>query len=178
MSEYLVDLDEIAKRVQRRQNDYDVMRYQLQLDDDVTDEHLDAFITRISVPILAGIDCTKCGNCCRALDVYLEESDVERLAQGIHVRIDDIMNNYVDYSVAQSEGEWGKFQHKPCAFLRDTVCSVYEHRPQTCRDYPFLTPDFRWGLDDLIDGAHICPIIFNTLEVVLKHVDEIVRGEI
>jgi Fe-S-cluster containining protein len=172
----ITDLGAIQNLVKAHMDDYDVMRYRLQLDDDIDDSALDAIIDTLAKPIIASIDCKQCGNCCKVLDVYLEEGDMERLANGIHISIDDIMDNYIDYSVAHSEGEYAKFAHKPCAFLHGTQCSVYSHRPQTCRDYPFLTPDFRWVLDDLIDGAHICPIIYNTLEEVLARVDDITRG--
>lgn len=163
--------------VQVHQTAFEVMRYQLQYDDDLEDTRLDAFVQDVARPIIASIDCRQCGNCCRSLDVYLQETDVERLSAGTLLPLDAIMDSYVDIEVAYTEGEWGKFRQKPCAFLRGSLCSVYAHRPTTCREYPVFTPEFRWTLDDLIDGATICPIIYNVLIQMLKHVDDITRGD-
>ncbi len=160
-----------------RADAFDVLRHQLQLDDDLDDATVDAWVMSIATPIIRAIDCTQCGNCCKALDVYLEEGDVERLETGLHIRFEDIMTRYVDTEVAHTMGEWGKFHHKPCAFLNGTRCTVYAHRPQTCRDYPAFTPDFRWLLDDMIDGASLCPIIYNVLLALIDNVDKFIQEQ-
>jgi hypothetical protein len=157
---------------------FDVLCYQLQEDDTLDDARVDAWVARVAEPIVRAIDCTQCGNCCKALDVYLEEADVERLSSGIVISFEDVMTHYVDTEVAHTVGEWGKFARKPCAFLSGTRCSVYAHRPQTCRDYPAFNPDFRWLLDDIIDGASICPIIANVLLALLDEVDDFIAGRI
>lgn len=157
---------------------FDVLRYQLQEDDALNDARIDAWVAQIAEPIVRAIDCTQCGNCCKALDVYLEEADVEQLADGLLIPFEDIITRHVDTDVAHTVGEWGKFAHKPCAFLKGTRCSVYAHRPQTCRDYPAFTPDFRWLLDDIIDGASVCPIIANVLLALVDEVDDFIAGRI
>jgi hypothetical protein len=159
-------------------NQWDVMKYQLQYDDDLTDEHLDAVVNELAQPIIRAIDCTKCGNCCRVLWVDVEEADASRLAEGLHVRLDDISTHYITHPVEGDPLTWGRIRSRPCPFLTGTRCGVYEHRPQTCRDYPFLTPDFRWTLDDLMSGAGICPIIYHTLCAVEQRVDDITAGRL
>lgn len=173
MRTLVTDLAEIAERVQTQRDEFDVMRYRLQLDDGLDDAALDTFVEALVAPIVAAIDCTRCGNCCRALVVYLEERDVARLAEGLQTSFERVLEDYVDVEAAHTVGEWGAFKHKPCAFLRGTRCGVYAHRPQTCRDYPAFTPEFRWMLDDLLDGAPICPIIYNVLNALLDHVDKL-----
>lgn len=175
---YRQDLDWVRQQATSHADDFEVMLYQLQDDDDLSDEHLDALITQVAAPILAGIDCTQCGNCCRALQVYLEAPDVQRLAEGCHIAIADIETRYMDQDVLPDSGAVGRFARQPCYFLAGTRCSVYEHRPQACRDYPFLTPDFRWSMEQLLPGAAICPIIYHTLDALLPLTDEITAGRL
>lgn len=43
--------------------------------------------------------------------------------------------------------------HNPCTFLRDGVCSIYEHRPFACRTYVSLDADAL--LCELIPGESV-----------------------
>jgi hypothetical protein len=167
----LTDLPTIQRLADQRRDDFEVMRYLLELNDDVSDAHLDALVEQVAVPIIAAIDCTACANCCRGLAVYLVPEDAQRLAAGLHIPLDEIETRFIDRDSAAQVEEWGKFRDKPCAFLRGTLCSVYEHRPETCRLYPQFTPDFRWTLADTLDGAGACPIIYNVLVALLDVVE-------
>lgn len=170
----ITDLNEIKQLAAQHHDDFEVMRYMLEMDDDLNDSALDARVDAIAAPIIAAIDCKQCANCCRSLDVYLTEPDAQRLAEGIHIPVEDIITRYID-PAAEVE-EWGKFRARPCAFLNGNLCSVYAHRPESCRIYPVFTPDFRWTLADTIEGAALCPIIYNTLVALLDQVDEIIRS--
>jgi Fe-S-cluster containining protein len=129
----------------------------------------------VAKPIVEAIDCTRCGNCCRSLDVYITPEDAQTLSEAVDVPVHAVMTRYVDLDSARRVGEWGKLRQHPCPFLRGSLCSVYAHRPQTCRTYPMFTPDFRWTLEDLIDGAALCPIIFNVLERMVEITDDLSR---
>lgn len=172
----VTDLDAIKQLAAQHHDDFEVMRYLLEADDDLDDAMLDARVEAIAAPIIAAIDCTQCANCCRSLDVYLTESDAQRLAGGIHVPVSEISTCYIDRDSATAVDEWGKFRAHPCTFLQGKLCSVYEHRPESCRLYPAFTPDFRWTLADTIEGAALCPIIYNTLAALRNQVDEIIQS--
>lgn len=167
----ITDLDTIKARAAQRQDEFEVMRYMLEFREDIPDTQIDAIVDAIATPIIDAIDCTQCGNCCRSLDVYLTPQDAQRLADGIHISLDELDSQYLEHDIANKVGEWGRFQATPCAFLHGSRCSVYPYRPDTCRDYPFFTPDFRWMLTDIIDGAGICPIIYNVLDAMVKRVE-------
>jgi len=172
----ITDLDEIKTLVAQRQDEFEVMRYMLQLDDDLNDTQLDKLIDTIATPIIEAIDCTQCANCCRSLDVYLTQSDASNLAAHLDIPLRDITLQYIDTDTAPAVEEWGKFRHQPCALLDGKRCAVYTHRPDTCRRYPQFTPDFRWVLDDLIEGAAVCPIIYNVLSEVAQQADDIIKN--
>jgi Fe-S-cluster containining protein len=177
-SDIVTDLDTIRQLAAQHHDDFEVMRYMLEADDDLDDRLLDARVDAVAAPIIAAIDCTRCANCCRSLDVYLTEQDAHRLAEGIHIPVDAVITRYVDRDSAAEVEEWGKFSSRPCAFLQGRLCTVYHHRPESCRLYPAFTPDFRWTLADTIAGTALCPIICNTLIALLDQVDEITRSGI
>ena len=167
----VTDLETICKLAQERHDEFEVMRYMLEADDDITDEEIDTFVEKLAAPVIEAIDCTKCANCCRSLDVYLTPNDARNLATGIDIPPKTIPVRYLEQEPTREIGEWGKFRQKPCVFLKDRLCTIYEHRPESCRMYPQLTPDFRWTLKDTIEGASFCPIIYNVLDVLMTKID-------
>jgi len=172
MTSLITDLERIQQLAMQQHDAFEVLRHMLQLDDDLDDKKVDKWINQLAAPIIEAIDCTLCANCCCSLDVYLVESDAERLAWEVHISIDEI----VERKAANQVSEWGKFRQKPCIFLAGKLCSVYEHRPETCRTYPQFTPDFRWVLDDVIEGASLCPIIYNVLATAIEQVDDFIKN--
>ncbi len=166
----VTDLDEIARLTDKQQDAFEVMGHMLEIYEDIPDAEVDRIVGEVSAPIREAIDCTACGNCCMRLQVHVTPDDVATLAAGIDVPVNAIHERYLtDEGCAEIE-EWRRFKHSPCAFLDGKRCSVYEHRPETCRAYPELT-DFRWLIDTYIEGARICPIIYNTLVAMVKRVD-------
>ena len=177
MSDLITDLKKLPELAETHYDDFQVMRYMLQEDDDIDDDALDAYVEEIAAPIIEAIDCTQCGNCCMSLRVYLEAGDIERLADGLYIPLEDVKTNYVDYSSELPEDKHGYFQHSPCVFLNDKCCSIYDHRPETCRAYPQFTPQFRWLLADTIAGANTCPIIYNVLSELVTKIDAFQAGK-
>lgn len=163
------DLSHIAQLAEERHDEFEVLRYLLELDEALSDADIDSLVERLAGPIIGGIDCTQCANCCRGLDVYVTPEDVARLADGLSCPQDVILSEHIDQESAVMVGEWGKLRAKPCAFLCANLCSVYAHRPESCRTYPAFTPDFRWVLKDIIAGAGRCPIIYNVLVSLGEH---------
>jgi hypothetical protein len=163
MADYPIDLAYIAAQAAQQQDDNEAFRYYVE-DDDLSDSDLDILVERLAAPILAAIDCTQCANCCRHLDVYLTPSDAERLAQGLFIPLESLQTEYIDHPRAQTEDEWGVLAQHPCHFLHGTRCSIYPHRPESCRAYPEFTPDFRWQLGHILGGYGLCPIIYHLIE--------------
>ena len=125
---------------------------------------LDALVETIAADVIPRIDCSACANCCRSITVGLEPDDVPRLAVGLDLSLDETMARYVDRERGAQEDEWGVIRSSPCPLLAGKRCSIYAHRPQSCRDYPALTPDFLYLYPVIVQGAGLCPIIFNVIE--------------
>lgn len=172
MPDYEMDLERIAALAAARKDEFEVLRYTIEfIEEDLPDEVLDALVETIASPIAAAIDCTRCANCCRSLDVYLTPQDAAWLADGLQLPADEVVVTFIDRTDAAAVDEWGKFREKPCAFLDGTLCSQYAHRPTSCRLYPVFTPDFRWTLEDTLAGAGRCPIIYHVLDSLIKTLD-------
>ncbi len=169
MSEPITDLAQIRQLADERRGEFELLRAMLERNQKLDDAKFDAYVDQVAAPIIAAIDCTQCGNCCRSLDVYLVESDAQRLADGLMIPLETIETRYVDHEAAAAVEEWGMFRQRPCAFLKGKLCSVYEYRPDSCRIYPVFTPDFRWSLEDTMEGASLCPIIYNVLGSLCDH---------
>jgi len=170
-SDYVTDLKKIKELAQQHRDDFEVLSYMLDFHTDVTDKQIDDWVDSIAEPIADAIDCTQCANCCSTLDVYLTQDDAKRFSPVVDIPLETI----IDHESAKKVDEWGKFKISPCVFLKDKMCTIYEHRPDGCRRYPVFTPDFRWTLDDITEGAPICPIIFNVLMTLYQRIDELYK---
>lgn len=171
---YITDLETIKRLAEERRDEFEVMRWQLVEDDDLTDGMIDAAVRGIAEPIITAIDCTQCANCCRNLTVEVGLDDAERLAKGLQIPLDELLTDHIDFE-NKPDDAWGVIGAKPCPFLNGKLCTVYDYRPESCAAYPALTPDFRWLLEYIINGAGLCPIIYNVLDAMVVKADELQR---
>jgi len=100
---------------------------------------------------LLKFNCTGCGNCCRDTVVCLTDADVRRVADGTGERAQSFVQFYGEDEIELSARSpfWVTFDKKKavmglrwtgghCLFLDETNrCTIYEHRPVTCRQHPF-----------------------------------------
>lgn len=105
------------------------------------------------------IDCTKCANCCRTLQVVVDDTDIARLAARFGVPAKQFARRYV----AVAADRVRHIAASPCPFLGDdNRCTVYEDRPRACRDFPYLhDTHFVSRTLTMIDNTAACPIVFN-----------------
>lgn len=126
---------------------------------------LDLTVRELALEVEDAIDCTRCGNCCRVLEVSLDPTDLKRLARHLGQPIAEVEARYAVTGTMAARS----FADSPCAFLRGDQCDIYAARPRDCRDYPhLLRGDVRARLPWIFEQAEECPIVFNTLER-LKH---------
>ena len=95
------------------------------------------------------IHCDSCesSDCCRKYNVLLRQDDIERLAKGLGQTPSELKRQYTVEAVdwcgdfaRQLDCDEDDEGEEKCVFLKpDEVgrwrCSVYEHRPQICRDF-------------------------------------------
>lgn len=86
-------------------------------------------------------DCLACGACClHAGGVLLLDDDVARLAAHFGLTGDEVRLRYTsdgEHLRTKGRQQAGSAGDDPaCVFLDGKRCTVYEARPQVCRDYP------------------------------------------
>ena len=119
---------------------------------------LDGLVDQIAAQVIPQVDCTQCGNCCRGFQVGITPDDLPQLEQVLDQPPEQLLK-------FDHDGEWAVFHGPPCPFLRpDNLCQIYSHRPEACRIYPSLTPDFLWLMDVIMVGAAHCRIIERVIE--------------
>ena len=126
---------------------------------EASDAELDTTVREITDAVWAQIDCTTCANCCRTLEIVVDDRDIKRLAKRLKVSPARFAEKYV----AVGEDGTASFRSRPCPFLdAENRCTVYEDRPLSCREFPYLyTPGFRQFTLTMIDNNATCPIVFN-----------------
>jgi uncharacterized protein len=131
---------------------------------EMPDRKLDEIVHRTTDMVWKQIDCTTCGNCCRTLQVPVDDEDAARLAARLKVTKEQFLAEYV--TPGDDPDTPFIFAASPCSFLGDgNRCTVYEDRPKACRDYPFLyRDDFRGRTFLTIGNLSVCPIVHNVWE--------------
>lgn len=119
--------------------------------------------------------CTGCGNCCRRTTVMVTDEDIHRIQRGVGLPADDFIHfvDQKDVNLPKRGPWWVHFGPKravmalrhraggACIFLdNEQRCTIYEHRPVTCREHP-LDLDFSDNgaielitLSDIVDCPH------------------------
>ena len=80
--------------------------------------------------------CQRCGACCRQPGfVYLRDEDVVRLAAHLQMGAYQFTESYC-LLLDRRHLALKKNADETCLFLGPKGCSLYEARPEQCRDYP------------------------------------------
>jgi Fe-S-cluster containining protein len=112
------------------------------------------------------IDCRACANCCKVAETDLAEREVDRLARAVGVTRTEFVERYT----MQSKDDGALILRRTengCVFLDGNDCSIYEDRPETCRNFPHLvrgSGSIASRMWQFIDRATYCPIVYNSLE--------------
>jgi hypothetical protein len=129
----------------------------------ITTKNLDDYFQETHEEVFENIDCLSCANCCKTTSPIFYNRDVERLAKHFKMRPGEFIDKYLkidedkDYVLKQA----------PCPFLGpDNYCSVYDSRPNACREYPHTD---RKRIAQLLDltykNTFVCPAV---LEITVR----------
>lgn len=112
------------------------------------------------------IDCLKCANCCKTTGPLFKQKDIERLASHLKIRPAQFVETYLHID----EDNDYVLNTLPCPFLgADNYCSVYEYRPNACREYPHTNQRKMHTLfKETLQNLAICPAVFEIVEKLKK----------
>jgi Fe-S-cluster containining protein len=112
--------------------------------------------------IFTDTDCLTCANCCKSASPMLFEKDIERLSKHLKLKPGAFIEQYLFLDTDRIYA----FRQTPCPFLgSDNYCSVYEHRPKACREYPHTNMRKMHTLLKLAEkNLHICPAVAKIIQ--------------
>jgi Fe-S-cluster containining protein len=119
--------------------------------------NLDLLFEEAHEEVFSKTDCLTCANCCKTASPMLFEKDIERLSKHLKLKPGEFI---VQYLYIDTDGIFA-FRQTPCPFLgNDNYCSVYEHRPKACREYPHTNMRKMHTLLTLAEkNLQICPAV-------------------
>jgi Fe-S-cluster containining protein len=129
---------------------------------------LDADVETYHDEVFSEVDCLTCANCCKTTSPGMKDRDVERLAKHLKVKPGQLITQYMELD---GDGDY-VFRSAPCPFLgADNYCTVYESRPNACREYPHTNrKKFYQILDLTLKNTEVCPAVVRVFErLQLKH---------
>lgn len=129
-------------------------------------EQINAAIDSIGRKVASLVDCTGCANCCKGLTIVPKSTDIKRLSDGLGIEPYEFKTKYLK---RDHEGDL-VFKQRPCPFLTGNKCTVYQHRPETCRSYPHLEINHMAARGwHILENTRVCPIVYNTYEMLKAH---------
>jgi hypothetical protein len=161
------DLVQIRTQAKAKEDENWKFRRFLKTQCDLELEEIDQHVFEATRRVWAGIDCTKCANCCREVKPEFSEEEVDRLARRLAITLKQFIDAYLDRS-EPGETTWTT-RTTPCPFLKDNLCSVYEDRPSGCSGFPYLyKPDFVFRTIAMLERTSTCPIVYEVIEELKK----------
>jgi Fe-S-cluster containining protein len=123
---------------------------------------LDAVMQTLHDEAFAEIDCLECANCCKTTSPIFYQKDIERLSKHFRIRPSEFIEKYLHID----EDKDFVLNIAPCPFLgSDNYCSVYEGRPNACREYPHTNRKKIYQLLDLtLKNTSVCPAVYKIVE--------------
>jgi uncharacterized protein len=153
------DLSKIKYYAQKHEKQNWKFRSQLKFMDQ-TDVEIDSLVVEISDAIINQINCKTCANCCKERSPIVSEEEILSISDKLEISKDEFIHKYLENTEENNEFIISK---RPCPFLKNNECEIYEIRPENCRSYPHLHKEgFRTRLIGVIENYSVCPIVFNT----------------
>ena len=125
-------------------------------------KHLDALMVELHEDEFTQTDCLECANCCKTTGPLFTDKDIDRLAKLFKMKQQQFIETYLRID---EENDY-VLQSVPCPFLgADNYCSVYDHRPKACREFPHTDRKKFQQISNLtLKNVAICPAAYNIVE--------------
>jgi Fe-S-cluster containining protein len=120
--------------------------------------------------VFENMDCLDCGHCCKTTSPIFKERDIQRIARSQRMSISKFSQQYLK---RDDEGDW-VLQSAPCSFLEPetNACSIYDVRPQACREYPHTDRKNMAGILHLTErNTHLCPAVSSIVQRIMDDAD-------
>ncbi len=128
-------------------------------------DDLDTVVNQLHEELFREYDCIACSNCCKETTTDLTKEDIGRISRELNMKPKVFIKKYL----GKSEGEF-MIKNLPCPFLGEEGCTIYDCRPEACREYPHTDKDEMLSrLISLMENCAICPVVFELVERLKQH---------
>jgi len=158
-----MDLESFNKKAEQRKRDNQSFLKKLK---SKPPKNLDALFHREHDEVFAKTDCLNCANCCKTTSPIFYQRDIERAAKAIKLKPGEFIQQYL---FMDEEGDF-VLKRAPCPFLDSkNYCSIYEDRPNACREYPHTDRRKMYQILDLtFRNTMVCPAVLEIVEGIKK----------
>ena len=131
-------------------------------------EKVDSLFHQAHQNVFSTLNCLTCAHCCRTTSPIFYSADIERAARILRLRPATFIETYLRID---EEGDY-VLQAVPCPFLQeDNHCSIYEHRPKACKEYPHTDRKKIIQIMPLtMRNTQVCPAVFEMVESIRRQV--------
>ncbi|WP_094604525.1 YkgJ family cysteine cluster protein [Sporomusa silvacetica] len=113
---------------------------------------VDKIVNRLHRELFAGFNCVACSNCCKTI-IPVIEKEIRVISSKLGLNPEDYKKKFL---VSTEEGFM--INKNPCPHLGINGCSIYEYRPENCREYPFTEKKkIRGRLINLVANCSVQP---------------------
>lgn len=108
------------------------------------------------------IDCLECANCCKTTSPIFRDVDITRISNHLNIKPVAFIEKYLHLDIDSDY----VLNSSPCVFLgEDNKCSIYQHRPKACREYPHTD---RKNMHQILGitrkNTEVCPAVSKMVE--------------
>jgi hypothetical protein len=160
---YLMNLSDFNKKAERLKKENQAFFKKLKIK---TPKNLDTLFHQAHDEVFEKTDCLTCANCCKTTSPIFYQHDIERAAKGLKIRPGEFLQKYLEMD---EDGDF-VLKQAPCSFLGpDNHCSIYEHRPTACREYPHTNrKNMRQILELTYRNTLVCPAVLEITELIKR----------
>jgi len=154
----MADLEKFKSESKNRSAGNRRLLQQLRKEDE---REVDQWFHEAHEEVFSRTDCLSCANCCKTTSPIFQPNDIERVSKALRMRPGDFTEKYLRID----EDNDFVLKSSPCPFLlADNRCSVYDHRPRACREYPHTD---RRKMVQILELTHrntlVCPAVLEIL---------------
>jgi Fe-S-cluster containining protein len=129
-------------------------------------KQLDSWFHEGHHEVFQTVDCLDCANCCKTTSPIFRDADIRRIAMHLRMKEAALIEQYLRLD----EDQDFVLQKSPCNFLgSDNKCSIYEHRPLACREYPHTDRKNMHQILKITEkNTQICPAVAKIMDKLIS----------
>jgi uncharacterized protein len=160
-----VNLNEFNIYAQKLKKENEIFYRRLKLK---SPKNLDNLFHNTHDAVFENIDCLTCANCCKTTSPIFYDRDIERAAKAVKLKPAAFIEKYLRVD----EDNDHVLKQSPCTFLdADNYCTIYNDRPNACREYPHTNRKKMYQILDLtFKNTLVCPAVLKITYEIKKQI--------